>query len=808
MAGNESFLDLAAAIVDGTPVDWDSAARVVASEEDRRLLDELRFIANAVVQSHHSLPAIASQPEDTDPGREWGGLRIVEHIGRGSFGDVYRAWDPRLAREVALKLLRRDLRGQGVTDLAHEGRLLARVNHPNIVTVYGAESIDGHVGIWMELVQGTTLAHQIASSGPISSTEAIAIGVTLADALAAVHRAGLVHRDVKPQNIIRADAGRLILTDFGAGCAFRDELDAATRELAGTPLYLAPEILEGERATPNSDVYSLGVLLYYSVTGQYPVRGQTLHELRAAHRHKIRTPLRAAAPTLPVRFTQVIDRAIAAEPERRFESATALRDALAALSPPPQARRLLTWLLAAALASAIAAGIFLVSQSSPATSIAVLPMTSQSATPEGQELADGFVSELTRTLAEIDGLDVRPRPSPFAVRAASQDTAALGRLLRANYLLRGTSSENSDQWRIEVELVRTSDGTRVWARTFDRGVTEAFLIREEIARAIAHELQLPPPLRRRVGAVDPAAYGLFLKARALTDAHRGAAALRRAITLYEQSLKADRSFAAAHAGLADAWALMSLNYGGVSPAEAQTHMRDAAHRALAIDPTLAEAHAAMGIALAREQRWHEAESSFRTALKLNRGIPSIYVSYAIAALFPQGKMREALEVLTHAVAIDPLSHEARRMLVWVQISTGHYNAAIELCRQILADDPNDLHTRQVLGRALFHTGAHADAIAIFEKQGTPSRGFLGYAYAVTGRVAEAREIAAADAAFPARQALTFAGLGAAEEAFAALDRMAEAGDPRAGIYFTYPEFVGLRDHPRFAALRRRHQPPR
>ena len=282
------------------------------------------------------------------PERRWGGLILLEEIGRGSFGSVFRAHDPQLDREVALKLLRRSPVDEALAStLLHEGRTLARVRHPNVVTVYGAGEHDGQVGLWMELVQGVTLERMLAVHGPFSAGEAGLIGQDLCRALAAVHRAGLIHGDVKTQNVMREQGGRLVLMDFGAGRA-RSSPSAVRSGIIGTLPYLAPELLEGGEGTVRSDIYSLGVLLYHLVTNDLPVNAGTVAGLREAHARGEAARVQDLRPDLQETFVRVVERAIERDPARRFASAGEMEAALARIhgaSPAdrspvdPQARR-------------------------------------------------------------------------------------------------------------------------------------------------------------------------------------------------------------------------------------------------------------------------------------------------------------------------------------------------------------------------------------------------------------------------------------------------------------------------------------
>jgi tetratricopeptide (TPR) repeat protein/tRNA A-37 threonylcarbamoyl transferase component Bud32 len=333
--------DVAAAVSDGAVVDW-GRTESEAQPADRHLVSHLRILER-VASVHAARPPIAAferslhdslshsasvqsaPPADTP--NTWGPLTIVERIGSGTYADVYRARDPRVDRLVALKLLRhRDGGTAGESEAIEEARLLARVRHPNVVTVYGAERIDGRVGIWMELVDGRTLEQDLQQKGPFSADELVGVGTALCRALGAVHAAGLLHRDVKAQNVMRDRDGRVLLTDFGTG---RDLANpGAPRELAGTPLYLAPEVLNGHAASAASDVYSLGVLLHHLATGSFPVSGRSLRDLRDAYARRACVPLEKTRPDLPRQLTQTIDRAVAVDVARRYRSAVAFHRAL------------------------------------------------------------------------------------------------------------------------------------------------------------------------------------------------------------------------------------------------------------------------------------------------------------------------------------------------------------------------------------------------------------------------------------------------------------------------------------------------
>ena len=314
MPDDDLLTALTLAVADGAPVDWDAAESTAASDSERRRIRDLRLVAN-IATGHEP-------PRPFAPPATWGPLRVEERIGRGRFGDVYRAWDRRLDREVAVKFLKTSLsHAHAADDFIEEGRLLAKVRHPNVVTVYGAEQIDGIVGVWMELVRGMTLEDELAREGLFSDARAASISADVARALAAVHAAGLIHRDVKAQNVMRDQDGRTVLMDFGTGL---DVSAGAEPELAGTPIYLAPEVLDGATATARSDIYSVGVLAFHLVTGLFPVTGRTLADLRDAHRRVDRSHIAATLSTVRPSFARVLDRALAADPVLRCQTASDL----------------------------------------------------------------------------------------------------------------------------------------------------------------------------------------------------------------------------------------------------------------------------------------------------------------------------------------------------------------------------------------------------------------------------------------------------------------------------------------------------
>jgi serine/threonine-protein kinase len=343
--------ELAEDVLEGRPVDW-ASAESSPDPNRREAVRQLKVLAG-IAGLHRSLAFEPGVPAELE---SWGRLKILEHIGRGSFGDVYRAWDTKLDREVALKLLRGDSASLEGAEVLREARLLARVRHPNVATVYDADEIGGRVGIWMEFIHGRNLDQILRERRKFDEREATRVGIELSRALFAVHEAGLLHRDIKAQNLMQGEEGRLVLMDFGTG----RESEAPQREsadAAGTPLYLAPEIFAGSPATVQADIYSAGVLLFHLLTDAYPVRGTNIIEIQSAHSRGERRMLAQAIPGVSRSLADVVDHAMDYDPSKRFASAKAMLDALENVQRAADSRRRRRAWVAAGAASFIALAV-------------------------------------------------------------------------------------------------------------------------------------------------------------------------------------------------------------------------------------------------------------------------------------------------------------------------------------------------------------------------------------------------------------------------------------------------------------------
>ncbi len=347
--------DLLASISDGGPVDWDAVERGEAGHAPPST-ESLRVVSRIAEFSRGQQRVPRGSPHAPE---RWGDMLLLERIGAGAHAEVYRAWDPGLQREVALKLIR--VEGEGAL-LLDEGRAAARIRHPHVVTVHGIDRRDGRVGLWMELIRGSSLDQDVRTRGPLDPAAARRLGIEIGSALAAVHGAGLIHRDVKPANVVRDGEGRHVLADFGLGLRW-DEAAARTTDPSGTPMYMAPERFTGAAASERSDVYSLGLLLWFALAGRHPFEAETLAELKAAVERGPRPALREVRADVPAALAAVVERAIARDPEARFASAHAMVEALEACGsndtvPKRRPARAMTVAIVVALLAVVAFGVW------------------------------------------------------------------------------------------------------------------------------------------------------------------------------------------------------------------------------------------------------------------------------------------------------------------------------------------------------------------------------------------------------------------------------------------------------------------
>ena len=814
--------DLAAAAADGVDLDWASARSRLSAPSHHRLVRELETIAalsralrqsaaepeplRAQVAGPQPLagpPTPPPEPSDVDSTASfsWGPLRIVREIGRGSFGRVLRAWEPRLEREVALKLLD-GVPANSEDAVVAEARLLAQIRHDNVVTVFGADCFDGTVGYWMECIEGRTLGQMHDLSGPFSAQEALLVAVDLCRALAAVHRAGFVHGDVKAQNVMRQVGGRIVLTDFGAA-RLAEVASHHRHRTVVTPYYAAPEVLLGADPSVQSDLYSLGVLLFYLVTGQYPVLGEMVDDFRVAHASGTRRLLRDIRPDLPPSFIRVVEAATAALPEERPESAGALEALIERV-----AGRVTTapaWKDPAAF------------DPDPNRSIAVLPFVDLSADRSLGYFCEGLAEEIIHVLSGIPGLHVVPRASAFRIEAMASPQQ-IRSVLNVKIVLQGSVRVSGNQVFVTARLTDAVTGVHLSSERLVRDMSDIVGVQEDLANAVCRELgvRLAPPAGARKAALKPGshasdAYALYLKGRYCWN-QRTELALQKSAAYFHAAIEKEPEYAPAYAALAEAYTTIGL-YGVLAPHDIMQRARSAARRAIEIGGDLAGAHAAAAcVASVYEWKWREAATGYHRAIDVNPDDPSAHHWYAINYLVPLRRFEEAAAELGRAAAADPLSMAIRASAGIRSYFAHDFGQAERELRSCLELDPGSPTARLFLGLTLVERSRAGEGIGELETAtqvaASPEMSAaLAYAFARAGQVEQARGrlgqllmLSEQRYVSPSLIAQVHAGFGNTELAIEWLQRASEVRAADLSWLAVRPVFDTLRSDPRFNAL--------
>jgi eukaryotic-like serine/threonine-protein kinase len=615
------------------------------------------------------------------PGTRLGSYDIVAFLGRGGMGEVYRAHDSRLGRDVAIKVLSSggDADPGRVRRFEQEARAIAALNHPHICQIYDV----GPGYLVLEFLEGAPLR------GPLPPEEAARLAVQVADALHAAHQKGILHRDLKPANIFITNDGRAKVLDFGLAKVMTAEAEVTqTSEgvVAGTAAYMSPEQAQGHALDARSDVFSLGAVLYEMLSGARAFGGDTRAEILSAVLRDEPPPLIA-----PDTLGHVVRRCLAKHPGQRFASMLEVKAALESRS---------------ALASVDAKA-----------SIAVLPFENISGDKENEYFGDGLAEEIINLLARIPDMKVIARTSAFAFKGKHEDVRKIALALGVTTVLEGSVRKAGDRIRVTAQLITASDGSHLWSERYDRQLADVFTLQDEIATAITTALQVrlstrTQPARRHVP--DLQAYEHHLKALYDTS-RRTPESMAAAQKHLERAITLDRRFAAAHAQLANLHGLL-CGYGVISPREALPRMREEAREALAIDPHLPEGHAMLGtVAAWFDFDWPEAERHFRFAMAQGTVSPLVRVNYAMYCLLPTGRAQEAAD--HHAIALkeDPLNLMARAERAVCLRSALQYARGNEELRQILELDETFFFPYFMLGVNLSADGQMDEARRLAER---------------------------------------------------------------------------------------------
>jgi TolB-like protein/Tfp pilus assembly protein PilF len=787
-------------------------------------------------------------------GSRLGPYEIQSLIGAGGMGEVYRARDTRLDRDVALKVLHADVAANParLERFQREAKTVASLNHPNIVTLYSVEE-DAEVRfLTMELIEGQSL-DQVRTAAGLSVARVFDIGVAIADALAAAHDRGIVHRDLKPANVMLTRDGRVKVLDFGlAKIAETAAWDQTITQAApittegavlGTVPYMSPEQLRGQQVDHRSDIFSLGVLLYEMATGRRPFSGATNTDVMSSILRDTPRPLTQVNPELPHQLGRIIAQCLEKEPEDRYHSAKDVRNALRGLRkevesgvdeigtagsvmPPPSSgpgtrtsrRRTGLWLGIVAATLVGAAALFMFMRRPDGTSrsaalreathtIAVLPFVNMSPDPAQEYFSDGLSEELLNLLARIPELRVAARTSSFSFKGQDVAIPEIAKRLNVAYVLEGSVRRVGNQVRVTAQLIHGADGFHVSSATYDRTLDDIFAIQDEIAADVVKQLQItllgtPPTTSKTI----PEAYALYLQSVQLSRQNTKDG-FEKSDALLHRALEIDPNYAPAWAGLAANFGNKAVT-GVIPPEEGFTRARQANTRALEIDPQYAPAHAGLAfIAMYGESDFASAAKYLERAFALDPANARVLGNGA-TLLNLLGRRNEALALRKAITVRDPVNVNALFNLGTSQLNAGRLDEAVATYRTVLSLSPSNGVAHYQMGVAMLLEGDANGALAAFQQEPVEVFRMIGLpmGYHALGQTAESdAALAGLIAKYEKEAAYNIAGIHAfrreADRAFERLELERKSGGTFAEIVVD-PLFANLYDDPRWVPFLR------
>jgi serine/threonine-protein kinase len=743
-------------------------------------------------------------------------------------GAVYRARDMNLDREVAIKVLPEHLASdqRAQSRFETEAKALAAVSHPNIVNIHDFGAEGGVTYAVMEYLEGKTLREAMRRTS-VSWKEALWYGLQISRGLAAAHIRGIAHRDLKPDNIIVANDGFVKILDFGIAKVKRTFAETPGKPddttlpsevfpgmILGTAPYMSPEQARGQEADYRSDIFSLGSILYELLSGRRAFLRDSLVETMNAVIHDEPPKFKPLDSGTPRDFERLVARCLAKVPEERYQTALQVVDTLEALSSasgvdPSEMETQFSVLLEETKRFR--------DDSTLGPSIAVLPFANMSADPENEYFADGITEEIINVLAHLEGLRIAARTSSFSFKGKAAALSEIGSKLNVEVILEGSVRKSGDHIRITAQLVKVSDGYHLWSETYDRRFGDIFQIQDEIAAAIVHQMELTFAGARVAPIVRPStesveAYDLYLLGRFSLE-QRGYG-IQRALEYFQRALEIDPDFAQAHAGCADAYAMLGL-HGMSRPHEIMPKSEESALRALSINDNLAEAYSSLGfVNVLYNWDWPSAAAQLRTAIDIKPNYVPARYWYAYYYLHGvEGRIDEAIAEGRRTLELDPLASLPAISLGLTYFSADRGAEEVAVAQVALARDPNSFMLHRVIGLGHMIDGNYPKAFEYLGKAITLSGGHawpkieLALAHALSGdreyaEVAQREQVERSKEIYIPSVYLSLLPvvLGHHDEAMAHLDQALKDRDPLLVVMRHWPIIEPIRDNPRFKEL--------
>jgi len=662
--------------------------------------------------------------------------KILEKLGEGGMGVVYKAEDTKLKRTVALKFLPVDLTRdpEAKARFVQEAQAASALDHSNICNIHEiSETEDEQIFIAMSCYEGETLKKKI-ERGPMTVDQAVQIAIQIAEGLAKAHGLGIVHRDIKPANVMVTEDGVAKILDFGLAKLAGQARLTKSSSTVGTIAYMSPEQVEGREVDNRTDIWSLGVVIYEMVTGKLPFSGEYEPAMIYSILNDTPKPLSTFQTGVPQEIERIVKRILAKRPDDRYQNVTQLLDDLRAFGERQ---------------AVVTTERKTTRVEQREKSIAVLPFRSLSDSREDEYFSDGTTEDIITQLSKIGELRVTSRTSVMQYKHSEKTIPQIGRELSVGAILEGSVRRSGDRVRIVAQLLDVQTDEHMWAETYDREMKDIFAIQSDVAEKIASALKakLSPVEKERIerkSTENMEAYQNYLKGRFHWNKRREDD-LKIAIEYFNKAIEIDPRYALAYAGLASAY-LVLADYSGLPPRECMPKVEAAARKALELDPALAEPHAALGsVNMVYHWDWVGSETEFKRAIELNPSSPTAHHWYSLMLSYTR-RFDEAQAHILRALELDPLSLAISTTVADKAFYTGEYEKALEQYNKTLELDQNFPVARWMLGLTYVHQGEFNRAIAEFEKlraiTGRSAYGLaeLGYGYARAGRKGDAARV--------------------------------------------------------------------